>query len=230
MNTVRWLNGSKTPYWELKSNEIVYTMVVTHEGEEWDLYVYMKPPTPQEELAVRMMTLGSEEFVDKHFIKFKGMNPDDPKVHHAYLNNTEGLKKFVYEEGVQGVANIIETEFDSLGNIGEIPVNLITNELFCPKKSDLFRMNISYSFKNLERGVLLYEGMFSGSIGGDTLSIETDFESINTITVECLKSVDGYLIEGKPCVEENRGQWLPLLPFEHRLVAIDEAFKPAQVQ
>lgn len=230
MNTVQYIK--KRPHWELTADETGYAICIQDvHGEYFDLFPFMKPPTPDDEKRIREEGGGSNEifdkFIDEHFLRFIGTNIDDSRSEHMrFINSYTNLKRFIYEEGPGGAKNLIMSVDDLTKNDVTITIMQV---LYCPKKKRPIEMKMSYTFGHLEIGRKLYEGCLSGNIDGENVRVKYDLNVVDKIISGCLTDITGYCAKKKPCVMNKINEWFSILPFEHKILAADEAFKPAEV-
>ena len=230
MNTIQYIK--KHPYWELAATEIGYAICVQDfDGKYFDLFPIMKPPSPDDEKRIREDGLNTNEifdqFVDKHFLRLVGTNIDNsPEEHRKFINSYTNLKKYIYEEGPGGAKNVIDSVDDLTRT--DVIINIM-QVLYCPNKKKPIEMRMSFTFGHLKTGYGLYESSLSGGMDGENISVTYNLNAVDKIISGCLTDISGYCVKRKLCTMENINEWFSILPFEHKILAIDEAFKPAEV-
>lgn len=228
MNAVQYIK--KRSHWELKATEIGYAVCIEDiDNKKYDIFPFMRPPTPDDEKRIREEGGVSNEifdiFFDNHFLRLVGVNIDSVKEHKKFINSYTNLKRFIYEEGPGGAKNLIESVDDLTSN--DVIIKLV-QFLWCTKKKKPVKMSMSYTFGHLEVGRRLYESALSGGMEDGEVNIRYDLNAVDKIISGCLTDIKGYCVDKKPCEMDSINEWFSILPFEHKVLAADEAFKPAE--
>ena len=221
-------------YWDLNGTESAHQVNVERGDDCWTLNVYLTRCSGAEEKAVRKNLFSEkgeltyDEFVDKHFIKFGGVEPDDPERHKMYLDEMPEIKKFIYEECIQGVRNDIELiSLDTLeDNVCVVPT---VQDMYDPSEEAEVQFKSLHYINMGEMYSSAYEQCVENRSSEQLLEIEVDFDEIEIIYDSSVVQVDGFLIGDRFCTSSNKEEWIHKIPFEYKFTAVDEAFKPVTV-
>jgi len=222
-------------FWELSGKTICCPVNIHRSSGTFTVYAYLTAYTCQEEITVRKGFFDGEgesaywNFIDKHFIKFGGVQPDDPERHKMYLDQLLEIKKFIYEEAVQGVMNdVTRVESDSLEDeVIKVPT---IHALYLPEEDKEVRFRSAH-FLGMDRGYYTaYERCVENRSSKELLEIEMNFNDIDEIYNAAVLKAEGFLIGGSPCTKSNKKDWVEKIPFEYKFCSVDEAFRPARTE
>lgn len=229
MNIVQWKEGK--PFWELTADEASYVVVIQQDNMNfYDLFVFMKPPTAKEEREVRDQgtILVKSKYVDKNFSHLEGVDVKSPERHRSWLNSLPNIKPFIYEESVQAATSVVDKDVDNLTELDNVSVKML-HPMYCPIKKSSVEMSLSFIFNNAEKAYQIFDTAFKKTtlVNGELRFGGFDF--IDELCRDCLVSVNGYSINGVPCTEKNKSEWVNFIPFEHKLLAAEEGFKTTEI-
>lgn len=233
MNVLQRKNGFL--HWNLLGTESSYPVNVVRTDGTWTLYVFLSSYTCEEEIAVRKGLFnrpGDEiyhDFVDKHFIKFQGVEPDDPKTHKMYLEDMVNIKRFIYEECVQGVTSGVDSS-DSDVLADDIVVVPTVQSMYDPSDGSEVKFKSLHHLRVSDSFYAAYDRSIENRSSEELLEIEVNFDNIDEIYNSSVKRVEGFLIGEDECLDFNRKLWVDKIPFEHKFAAVDEVFRPSVVQ
>lgn len=216
-------------YWELSGEILSFAIMIERDGVDWDVYPNLSKYTSEEEKAVRYGE-SKEDFVDRHFLYFRGVRPKIPSVHRQYLNTDPNLKEFLYEEGVQGIRNrVTPKQEDVLEDSDSIETRLI-QEVYNPAFGSRTVVLLNHVLEWKEEYFERYNDCVSNEPLEDEIQIGMDWDEVEAIYDESLIRTTGYLLEGRSYSDSEHSQRLALMPFEHKFVAVDEAYRPARMR
>jgi len=175
-------------------------------------------------------------FVDMHFERFFGVEPDDPELHKKYLDEHCSIKTRIFREGVQGIT-YEEPDDDS----SEIDSNDISFQLYDitaiedNKEIELYQHLYSVEKKRVEQVYMTHvismmsESDYQRYRRATTRKINArkrtmvsleDYFSQNALYNKLIVRIDGALVNGKPCESENKEDWVDLIPLDHKLLVL----------
>ena len=220
-------------FWELDGDVLSFRIVIQRGEEYFAVYPYFSRYTGEEEKQVRrLIAKGKEaykEFVDKHFIKFVGVLPEDPVIHKKQVEAFPILREHMYQEGVQGIKALDPDQDDddlSDSTIVEVP---LTQDLYSPKFGREVPISVHHCMRLDEELFQMYDSSIQNTISENEISIQVDWDIVEQVYNAGVVSLKGYRIGGLPCNLENKLSWVGKVPFEHKYSAVDEVFKPVAV-
>ncbi len=222
-------------FWDLLGSESSHPVNVVRGDGSWTMYVYLSSYSNSEEKDVRKSLFNGkgeeayQEFVDNHFIKFGGVEPDDPERHKMYLDGMPEIKRFIYEECVQGVRNDLDP-IDSDILEDDVCVVPTIQDMYDPSEDSEVKFKSSHYLNMGQAFNAAYENCVENRSSEELLEIEMDFDEIGRIYNSSIERVEGFLVGNVVCSFSNKEKWIHKIPFEYKFAAVDEAFKPALVE
>jgi len=221
-------------YWDLNGDEVSHPIRINRGDDTFTLYAFLSSYSCREEKAVRNGLFNGkgetayQEFIDKHFIKFVGMESSDPKKHRMYIDEMPEIKRFIYEECVQGIRNDIEPV--DLGVLDEAVCMVPTvHDMYFPDESKEVQFKSKHYLNMNSIQDSAYEQCVENRSSEELLEVEINFDTVEKIYNDSVCGVEGFLLGDVPCMNSNKGEWAYKIPFEYKYAAIDEAFRPAEM-
>lgn len=230
MNVLKRINGNMA--WDLLGSMSSYAVTLNRSSGIFTVYVYLSSYSSREEINVRKGLFNGKgdeayyEFIDEHFIKFGGVAPDDEERHKMYLDNVVELKKFIYEECVQGVRNDPKALDSDTLEEDSILVPTV-QDMYDSEKDKEVQFRSLHVLDSKEKYHVAYSECVENRSSEDTLEIEVDFDRMVRIYDASISWVEGFLLGDDRCVEANKSEWVGRIPFEYKFAAVDEAYSPS---
>lgn len=225
----------KNSCWNLLGSESSHAVSIVRPEGVFEVYIYLSSYTCEEEIEVRNSLFNGAgdgayyDFIDKHFIKFGGVEPDDPERHKMYLDNLVEVKRFIYEECVQGVRND-PSVLDSDTLEESIIVVPTVHDLYDPEEDREVQFHSFHTLDSSEEYYSEYAACVDNRSSEELLEIELDFNRVGRIYNSSISSVKGFLLDNEQCVEDNKSEWVGRIPFEYKFACVDEAFAPSRTE
>lgn len=244
------------PTYELTAEELVFPVGITEENEDYAILVHMKPYTARscKELLAGVgvkMKLGAEnlflsdstpayKFFWSNFrglseIEFEPGTPPTPDQAKKFIQDNP---RYRFEEqtvlrGYGGIGieyspdppskkfqiskskRVVKTFF-TLYQEGEIQKIIIKHYFNQESEFDFRQYNQATARSKVTKK-------------NEWMKVE-DYAVVEQIYNRLIKTVDGYRIDGEPTTEDNKEEWVKLVPFWHKHFVLQEYFKGVQVK
>ena len=224
-------NGNS--YWELTGDVFTFPVHVMRSEAAFVAFPHLSRYEASEEKEVRRLIAygndGYNGFLSRHFLRFSGVRPKSAKVHKLYLERVPEIKRFIYEEGVQGVRNDPDRVVEGVLEETDTIVVPTLQDAYDPKLGTQVSVRMSHALSFKDKHTLAYSDAIRNAIYDDLIEVTVDWDCVERVYDDAVIEVQGFLYEGVPCTSDNVSDWTPLIPFEHKYLVVNEAFLPTQV-
>lgn len=170
------------------------------------------------------------DFVDDQFDHFIGVSTDDYKVHKEWIDSHTYVKTRIFKEGVQGIsyeAPEIEEEgndfiFDIMESDQQREVEVFQN-LFSVEKMRTETVFMTHILREVSDTVYQrYRKATTRQLNARQRKLTSleDYSLLEGVYDELAIRVDGAVVNGKPCVDKNKAEWVGLIPLDHKLLVL----------
>lgn len=186
-------------------------------------------------------------YCDQVFLRFYGTSSDNPEEHKRYLAANFMLRIRLVIEGMGGImvdksavaipepekasdSDLLPLALDMVSDIyiglkqelwtGETPTKTVDIKMlhvFRPETEKDWRKWQRTSAEQMDR------------VKGTQTTVINWWQRVELYDA-MIQRVEGMVIDGAPCVESNREQWVKLVPAWHKFLAIGEVFEEARVK
>ena len=229
--TITTKNGHS--YWELAGSVFTFPVHVVRSEAAFVAFPHLSRYGSSEEKEVRRLVAyghdGYDGFLSRHFLRFSGVQPKSAKAHKLYLERMPEIKRFIYEEGVQGVRNDPDRVVEGVLEETDTIVVPTSQDAYDPRLGAQVIVQMSHALSFKDKYSLAYSDAIRNAIYDDLIEVTVDWDDVERVYDDAVLEVQGFLYEGAPCTSENASDWIPLIPFEHKYLVVNEAFRPTQV-
>ena len=177
-----------------------------------------------------------EQFVDEHFVRIVGTSVEDPATHKAWLNERPHMKVRIFKEGVQGISREVSEDEGVGADIFDIMAAVTTSD---EREIELFQELFSVEKGKKERLVMVHklkeasEKEYQSWRKSSTRKFnprkrkfiaKENYDVLEKIYDDLVNSIEGMVINSKSCHLDNKGEWVGLVPLEHKLLVLDAVF------
>lgn len=230
MNVLKRINGGMI--WNLLGSMSSYAITIDRLEGVFTVYAYLSSYSCKEEIDVRKGLFNGKgdqayyEFIDKHFLRFGGVEPADDERHKMYLDDLIEIKKFIYEESVQGVRNDPDAlDSDTLED--DMILVPTIQDMYDSEEDKEVQFRSLHILNSKEKHNLAYAECIQNRSSEEVLEIEVDFDRVVRIYNASISAVEGFRLGNDRCVEVNKNEWVGKIPFEYKFCCVDEAFAPS---
>jgi len=244
------------PHWELTADEICYPIEIKQGRELKKFYAHMSPYQPLElSRTLRKVLSGVKrrkndleilpsnrfayaDMCNGHFLRMTtGVEREaSQEAQKTYLDNNSVLKCKIVEDGYGGIGlkelDDVSTTLDLNSDVG---LGYVETEqvLYNPETKTEETVEISHGLsEETETHFQRYEKATSRKINIRTGNWNTraDYGAQEALYNELCQEAGGYLVNGKKCTQDNRKDWVKLVPLWHKILVIGEVFGEDRVK
>ena len=245
---------SDEPRYELTGQEIVFPLNVEQQGSEFRAFFRMSPADVSYEIKEflddlitrrRASDTGIESevqvaddarcraFVDKHFLGFYGTEGEpSTEAERKLLDANPHLKMRVFREGYDAIHRKAEDEAVPatkrlrIGPAAAPEVSILGRLLlYCPKRESEVSIDIGHHLRReTEADRRKHSKAFSLIERRDITLVRCNWDVLEAMYNEMVLRLDGYVVGGAPCVSANKEEWVRLVPFTHKIYALNKTF------
>jgi hypothetical protein len=255
ISAVLFVDG--TPCLELTAQELIYPVTLELEGQEYPVAFHMRPYAAPDlkqvltALAARFKRIGGasmeilpgnrescKTFFDRYFIRISGGEAATVDEQKAWLDAYDFIKADVVLNGMtlEAVQNEDSEEKTLKFAISSARNKSITlkQKLLAEEGAGPVTINLVHLFQPI---LATHYARFERASQESELNTRKnewktteDYDVLERLYDELIDSVSGALVKGKPCTVDNRGDWIRLIPFRQKAVALDEAFRRVKIK
>jgi hypothetical protein len=244
------------PKYELTGEEVVFPLVLDQDGSNVIAYFHMDAQIPAAEIKSfvgdmmsklkaseqgdeREYALGDEteclKFISKHFKGISGTaeeaSLDEMK---EFLDANPELKLRIFREGYDRtllyVDELIAKRGLSLTRKADYGVKA-RHFLYSPEQQRIEELVIKHNTrKETEEDRIRYKRAVRVAEKGKYQIFRYNWDTLEQIYGSLIQSIDGMLIDGNPCIEQNKDAWLPKVPFLVKMFVVNRIFNRLAVK
>jgi hypothetical protein len=254
-NVLSW-DGNE-PYWELTGKEQCWPLMVEESGRQFEMVLQMRGYLALDSKRVRRESVvpsklqGQElltgqgrdsrntapilKFFDSLFIQILKVKEKDANEHRKFFDERPYLKLRWYRELLTDfvIEHDIPDEDVDIFSLASAPTRtyILKQELYCPERDQVSILAFRHSMKKESQADYLKFDRATGgrmNIRSREFTAFTDWDAIERLYDEIVAEAGGFKYKGELCTEANKKKWLPLIPVDQKIVAIDETFSKAR--
>ena len=257
-NVILYVDDS--PRYELTGQEIVFPLNVEQDGSDFRAFFRMSPPDRAYEIKEFLDDLISRRrasdtgietevqsaddarcraFVDKHFLGFYGLEKEaSDDAQRKFLDDNPHLKMRVFREGYDAIRKSPEDDAAPAKarlRIGAEAAPEISIRgrllLYCPERQAEQSISIAHHLRReneLDRRK--HTKAFTVIERRDLALVRCNWDVLEGMYDEMVIRLDGYTFGGVACVKENKEDWVRLVPFTHKIYAVNKTFAGTRVK
>lgn len=179
----------------------------------------------------------AKDYVDALFVGFVDTHKDHDK-HKEFLNRNSYLKYKIFKECVEGgyedrdAVDLPEDIFEvSLGEREEVVPTLHPLYSIENKRKELIRI-VHYWGPTSEGDFHVFRKATNTFMNTrrKTMTTQENYDVLEQLYAKKIKRVTGFCVDGAACEEANKETWIPLVPLNHKLFALELIFRKARVK
>jgi hypothetical protein len=255
-NVLNW-DGDES-YWELTGKEQCWPLTVEESGRMFEMVLQMSTYLARDSKRVRresvvpsklqgqeLITGGGRDarntapilkFFDQLFISILKVKEKDPDAHRKFFDERPYLKLRWYRELLTEFTvehELSQDEDVDILSLAQAPTRtyILKQEFYCPERDQVSILTCKHSMKKeSQTDYLKFDRATGGrmNIRSREFTAVTDWDAIERLYDEMMAEVIGFRFKGEPCTDANRKKWLPLIPVDQKILAIDETFSKAR--
>lgn len=172
-----------------------------------------------------------QNFVDAHFDHFVGVSSDNFSAHRAWLDARPFMKSRIFREGVQGISYEAPEEsldsgddfiFDIMESEKEREVEIF-QKLFSVEKTRVETVVMSHFVREVTENIYQkYRKATTRQLNSRQKKLTNleDYSLLSEVYNDLIVRVDGMVVGGVACAEDNKSDWVNLVPLEHKLLVL----------
>lgn len=169
----------------------------------------------------------AKQFFDEHFLKLGGVELENgeepsPEQQREWINSHADIKVSVFRQGYDGIRNL------ELNGNGHVPRRLTLlldsadQKVSCrwrihspERKTDeeLILLHHLGRLTQADRSLYTKAMRFVENTRTNEQYLEGNWDIVEQLYDSKIKRLEGAVVDGRPCTEENREGWKPLVPF-----------------
>lgn len=255
ISAVTIVDGS--PRLELTAQEWIYPITLELAGNDFPVAFHMKPYAAPDfkamlgALSARFKRVGGasmeilpgnrepcKTFFDRYFIRISGGEEASIEEQKAWLNAYDFVKADVVLNGM--TIEPVESQEEEPKTLrfavnGSRSKTVTLKQRLLPEAgADAIELLLVHRFQPiLATHYAKYERASQESelnTRKNEWKASEDYNVIEGLYDELVDSIGGAVVKGKPCTIENKGDWIRLVPFRQKSVALDEAMRRVRIK
>lgn len=243
------------PKYELNAEEIVFPLVLDQDGNSVVAFFHMDAQTPAHELKAFLNDMMSKSraggspdeteqvpgdemecraFVMKHFRTISGIDGDGIGREEmiAWLDENPPIKSRIFKEGYDGAQLDVDETVRrlTLARVAESSIKT-KKVLYSPERKAVEEVKIKYILrKETEEDRIRHKRASKLIEKGKFQLVRFNFDTLEQMFKDLILRIEGALINGAPCTEQNRDEWIPKVNFLDKLFVLQRVFSRMAVK
>ncbi len=248
-NVLTYVGKGRVPHYELNGEEIIFPIPIQQRGVRKLIHVVMDAQAPYSSVAailgeampvsVRSEMGGLEsvagndekcqEFTRKHFRRIIGVG-GNPSIEdqRRYVERNPDLQSRIYNEGYGAILNDCDDaepeelviDFDTSNEVR------VRRVLYCPETEQTVTVRYIHQFGQISHSNRrIFQKAIKTHQEGRESRVIINWDVLRVQLYQPLiQSIEGFLVNSKPCTVKNRSDWLEKVPVSDQIGAVLQLF------
>jgi hypothetical protein len=175
--------------------------------------------------------------LERHIVRLDGVTSDDPARHQAFVRGNTQLKTLIVKETWGGVRlwrppDEPTSELFDIDSVGDAPTEVATTQRLWSSDLTVTAIRMTHFMRRpTQNQYNRHASAIRQKVGRrGLLSADINYDTLELLYNEGIVRIDGMTVDGRPCMEANRNEFVSLVPLWHKTLVVGELYREARVK